>query len=197
MAMTTAQLRVVLQRHRLMSECLGVALFAVVVFVMLGLALHRRMQPLKLDVARLNGSASEISAFRAAFKPSPVAGDLSATVLPESLSVSVPREMRFSLAEDIAARAELSGLNSVRVRFATPDSTPAPTAPALMGTPVSVADFTIAVEATGGFAAVLSLVNHLPPSVALQRLLVERTKAGAHYRLILAVFEAAGSSPHG
>ncbi|MDB4876530.1 MAG: hypothetical protein JWM41_2976 [Gemmatimonadetes bacterium] len=197
MAMTTADLRGMFQRNRVQTECIAVALLATVVFVVLGMALHRRMDPLRLDVGRLNASASEISAFRSAFKPSAGEADLATTSLPESLSVSVPREMRFSLAEDIAARAELSGLSGVRVRFAAPDSTPAPTGPAMSAPAVAVADYTIAVDATGGFAGVLSLVNHLPPSVALQRLSVQRTKTGTQFRLILAVFEAAGSNQHG
>jgi hypothetical protein len=119
--------------------------------------------------------------------------------VPDSLSVALPRDQRVSLAQQIADRAERTGLSDVRVRFALPDSAAAPDRPDLMGTGVAVADYTLAVECTGGFAAMLSLVNQLPPSVAVQRITAARMKSGVQYHLILAVFEAAagGANQHG
>jgi len=61
---------------------------------------------------------------------------------------------------------------------------------------VSVADYSLSIECSGGFAAVLTLVNSLPSSVALQRLTGASAKAVTKFRLTLAVFES-GDTPVG
>ena len=196
-AITTAGVSAWMRRNRVQAECIGLALFGTVVFVTLGIAARRRMEPARAEVTRQTSALSEITAFRAAFRPSTPERDSRIGQLPDSLRVAVSRETRVSLAEQIATRAERAGLSDVRVRFALPDSAAAPNRPDLMSTAIGIADYTLAVDCSGGFAAMLSLVNHLPPAVALQRMTAIRTKVGAQYRLILAVFETTASIQHG
>lgn len=186
-----------IRRYRIQSECIGLALFATIVFVALGIAARRRIEPVRADVAKLVNASSEIRGFRAAFRPSTPERDSRMGHLPDSLGVAVSRELRVSLAEQIATRAEHAGLSDVRVRFALPDSAAAPARPELTGATIGVADYTISLDCSGGFAAVLSLVNHLPPSVALERMTANRTSSGAQYRLVLAVLESSGPIQHG
>jgi hypothetical protein len=197
MAMTKAELQKSAQRYRLPSEIVGVALLAVGVFVSLGVAARRRIEPVRAELTKLTAATAEVSEFRGAFRTSTPAQDARVQNLPDSFAIALSRDQRVSLAEQIAARAERAGLSDVRVKFALPDSAATPERPDLLRTSVGVADYTLSVECTGGFAAVLSLVNHLPPSVALQRVVGARMKGGGQYRLILAVFEVAGSIQHG
>jgi hypothetical protein len=186
-----------IRRYRVQSECIGLALFAAIVFVVLGITARRRTEPVRAELTKWMNASSEISGFRAAFRPSTPERDSRIGRMPDSLGVAVSRELRVSLAEQVATRAERAGLSDVRVRFALPDSAAAPNRPELTGVTVGVADYTIALDCTGEFAAVLSLVNHLPPSVALQRMTANRTRSGAQYRLVLAVFESSGPIHHG
>lgn len=194
MAITKADLQQAARRHRLLSEVVGVALLAIVVYVTIGISARRRAEPVRVENTKLSSAVAEVSQFRAAFRPSSPEQDVRMLNVPDSLSIALPRDQRVSLAQQIAARAERAGLSGVRVRFALPDSAAAPDRPDLMGTSVAVADYALTVECTGGFAAMLSLVNQLPPSVAVQRITASRTKTGAQYHLILAVFEAAAGA---
>ena len=85
----------------------------------------------------------------------------------------------------------------MRVKFAAPDSAAAPDKPDLFASTVAVADYGVSIECEGGFAALLSFVGQLPPSVALQRISVVHDKAGSHFHVMLAVFESAGTAQHG
>jgi hypothetical protein len=198
MAITRAELQESAKRYRLLSEVIGVALLAVIVYVSLGMAARRRIAPARAERVKLEAAMAEISQFRTAFNPSTPEQSLRMSNVPDSLSVALSREQRVSLAQQIADRAERVGLTDVRVRFTSPDSAAAPERPNLVGTSVAVADYTVSIECTGDFAAILSLVNRLPPSVAVQRITASRAKTGgANYHLILAVFEAAGATQHG
>ncbi|HEY4217835.1 MAG TPA: hypothetical protein VGM67_11905 [Gemmatimonadaceae bacterium] len=196
MPMTVADLKAFSLRYRVHAECIGVALFAFVAFVGVGVAAKRRLAPVRADQVSVSMVESELSNFRTAFKPEPVGHDV-LMALPDSFAISVPRANRVSLAGDLASRAEQVGLRNVRVNFAPPDSSAAPEHPEFFGAPVSVADYGVAVECGGSFAAVLSFVDQLPSSVALQRITAVRDKAGSHFLVMLAVFESAGSAQHG
>lgn len=199
MPITKADLQQAGRRHRLLSEVIGVSLLAIIAYVSIGISARRRTAPIHTENTKLSSAVAEVSTFRAAFRPSTLEQDARILNVPDSLSVALSRDQRVSLAQQIAERAERAGLSDVRVRFALPDSAAAPDRPDLMGTSVAVADYTLSVECTGGFAAVLSLVNHLPLSVAVQRITANRMKGGAQYLLVLAVFEAAadGANQHG
>lgn len=199
MAITKADLQEAARRHRLLGEVVGVSLLAIVVYVSIGISARRRTAPIRPEVAKLNSAVAEVSQFRAAFKPSSPEQDVRMLNVPDSLSVALPRDQRVSLAQQIAERAERAGLSDVRVKFVLPDSAAAPDRPDLMSTSVTVADYTMSVECNGGFAEMLSLINHLPPSLAVQRITANRTKTGTQYHLILAVFEAGatGANQHG
>jgi hypothetical protein len=199
MAITKADLQQAARRHRLLSEVIAVSLLAIIVYVSIGISARRRTEPVHAEIIKLSSAVAEVSRFRAAFRPSTPEQDVRMLNVPDSLSVALPRDRRVSLAQQIAEHAERAGLSDVRVRFALPDSAAAPDRPDLVGTSVAVADYTLSVECTGDFAAMLSLVNRLPLSVAVQRITANRTKRGAQYLLILAVFEAAvgGANQHG
>jgi hypothetical protein len=199
MAITKADLQQAARRHRLLSEVIGVALLAIIVYVSLGIVARRRIEPVRAEITKLGSAVAEVSQFRTAFKPSTPEQDVRMLNVPDSLSVALPRDQRVSLAQQIADRAERAGLIDLRVRFTLPDSAAAPDRPDLMSASVAVADYTLSVDCTGDFAAMLSLINHLPPSVAVQRITANRTKGGTQYHLILAVFEvaASGASQHG
>ncbi len=196
MAMTTADLKSLATRYRVQSEALGVAALAIVLSLALGAAARRQGAPLVTEHDRLAAAHREVTSFRAVFKPA-VAGEDSVR-LPDSLAVSVARDSRISLAQRIAQQAEQDGLRDVRVKFAAADTASPPPAPQLLGESSQVAQYSLVLEADGGFATILSVVRQLPPAVGLQRMSAVRGKNGiVHYTLILAVFETAGQSRHG
>ena len=184
-----------IKQHRMRSQCIGVAVIAIVTAGVLGFMARTRLVPVRSELAQLRAAEAEIERFRSAFRPSQ---DIDARlVAPNWAAVALPRDLRVTLAEQLADRAEALGLTEVRVRFAASDSTAAPTQPNLLGTSVSVADYTIALECRGDLAAVLSLVNHLPFAVAVQRLTATRAANGTQYHLVLAVFESAEATHRG
>jgi hypothetical protein len=193
-----ARFRAALARDRVRAECAGVALLALVLSVAIGSLARRKAIPLRMEIARLSALDTELATFRSSFRAG--APELDDPRLPDSLAVGVAREARVTLAHDIAARAERSGLLEVRVRFAPIDTVvPTPVQhPDFFRGASSVADYTIAVECRGGFSAVLSFVNHLPPSVTLERFTAAGTKDGvAQYHLMLGVLESARPAEHG
>ncbi len=196
MAVTMADVRAAMRQHRLRSEVLGVALLALFVFVGLGLAARRRLLPIRTDISTLRVVETEISTFRSAFQPLTPQEDADAR-LPDDLQVGVAHDLRVSLAEQLASGAERRGLSGVRVRFAGPDSAAPPAKPDMTNRAVALADYSLALECSGSFGAVLSLINQLPPSIALQRLVAIRTKSGTQYSLTFAVFETVGVNQHG
>lgn len=196
MAITTADLKAFAARYRVHTEAIGVAALAAVVALTLGIMARRQAAPVLAERDRLRAATREVDGFRTAFKPATPEED--AFRLPDSLSVGVARDVRFSLAEQVAQRAEQNGLRDVRVRFAPADTALAPAAPDLQGSHVVLADYAITVDCGGGFAAVLDLVRRLPPSVALQRMTAIRSPKGVvEYHLSLAVFETREAGAHG
>lgn len=196
MAMTTADLRNAFNRHRAQSEVAGVALLALVVALLVGGAAKRARQPLDQERARLASSEQEIASFRSAFQPATL--EESAVRLPDSLAIGVVREDRFTLAQQVAQRAEQIGLRGVRVRFAPPEAGVA-APPIAAGGKVTVADYAVVLDLTGSYANVLTLVKRLPPSVALQSISATHGDKGTPaYHVVLTVFEApAGAGQHG
>jgi hypothetical protein len=188
-----ADIRAWIARHRVQSEVLGLSLLALVVFVTIGLRARKQGEPLRAEQTRLQAASTEIAGFRTAFKSASPEQDLRITQLADSLSVAVPREQRVALAQQIAAEADNAGLSDVRVRFATADSAAAPERPDLVRAPVGVADYSIAVECYGGFSSVLSLINRLPASVAVQRIVGTDVNGRARFQIALAVFEASAA----
>lgn len=194
MAVTRANLRGIVTRHRRESIRVGIALGVAVVSVIVGAAARNRIAPVAIQRNRLRSTQHDIVAFRAAFRHASL--EERAFRLPDSLSVAVARDARFSVAQRLAQRAEQLGLTSVRVRFAAADSGEAPAIPEVSDTRVAVADYSIALDCRGDFASLLALVNQLPASVSLQRLGAERAPVGGavDYHLALAVFESSKDS---
>jgi hypothetical protein len=197
MALSVARLRASVARSRKQAQLIAVAAFGAIVFLILGLNAHRRATAERVELGALTTASDDIARFRAAFRASTPERDAAMVSLPDSLAVFVQSELRTTLAQNIAARGELVGLSGMRVKFAAIDSEAPTSVPDLPGNDTKVADFTISLDCDGSFSALLSLVSHLPPSVALQRLSAMRGPAGTHFHLTLAVFEASGLSQHG
>jgi len=196
MTIDRARLSLLMRTYRTQILFGSASVVAFVGFVSLGIAARRRTAAASVEMTRLASIRSEVSNFRKAFKASP-ADDAWLLSVDDTTAVATTHDLRVSLAEQVASRAEHAGLAGVRVRFTEPDSAAAPARPDLMRASITVAKYTITVDGTGSLGAVLSLVNQLPPSVALQRLTATRSKNGAEYRLVLAVFEMAGVEQRG
>jgi hypothetical protein len=195
MAMSIAQARTLSAKYAAQSAALGVAVLAIVVSLVVGGAARRQRSVVNTRLTALRTASSEVSSFRSAFRPS--ASDPTVLRLPDSLATSVDRSARVSLAQQIASSAETLGLNAVRVRFVPVDSTSPPPTPQTESTTPVVADYALSVECSGTLGNVLSLVNHLPPSVALQRLVAGSKNGIAVYVITLAVIETAKAPQHG
>ena len=189
-----AKLRGALSRHRRESTYVAVALGVAIVSITAGLAARKRIAAAEIQRNRLRSIENDVTTFRTSFRAASL--EERAFRLPDSLSVAVVRDARFSIAQRLAQRAEQLGLTDVRVRFAAADSTEAPPTPELSTARIAVADYTLAVDCRGELSAFLSLVNQLPPSVALQQLGAERVPVGGgvDYHLTLAVFESAADT---
>lgn len=186
---TIAHTRTWIAKHRVASEAACVSLLALIVFVTLAVHARSTLVIARSDLARLEAASAEIVGFRTSFRP---AGE-SEHRRAESVDLGVPRDQRTALAHSIAERAEALGLSGVRVRFAELDSAAPPPAPDLVREPVAIADYTIVADFGGAFASVLTLVNRLPMSVALQRIEAQPSAGHTHFRIVLAVFESAAS----
>jgi len=190
---TMAGLRTVVTRHRTHAEAIGVLALAIVVALMLGIRARRALVPAQDELAKVSAASTEISTFRSSFRTSTPEQDIHVAQLADSLGVAVARNDRVSIAQAIAATAEALGLDQVRVRFAAADTAAAPTRPDVSRISIGVADYSVAVECTGALDAVLSLVNQLPASVALQRLTGAQVNGRTRYNIALAVFESANA----
>jgi hypothetical protein len=193
MALTTAELKTMAQRHQAHAEAIGVALLATIVALALGISARRQAAPLNAERDRLRAASAELESFRSSFRATTPEED--AFRLPDSLSVGVSRDVRVTLAQLVAQRAEQSGLRDVRIRFAPPDSGAAPAAPDFGG--AHIADYSIALECHGGMSSLLSLIRHLPPSVALERISATRGGGTGDFVVTLAVFETPPENAHG
>jgi hypothetical protein len=193
MAMDFAALRAWVTKHRLQAEAVGVAVLALVVFVGLGIRVRQQLAPARLEASRLSAAAAEVASFRSSFDGASPERDLRLGQIADSLGISVAREYRVALAQDIAARAEALGLKDVRVRIAPSDTGAPPPKPELIRTPVTLAEYSLTVECDGDLASMLSLVNQLPAAVAVQRLVGLSDRTHARYKLWLAVFEGPSS----
>jgi hypothetical protein len=189
-----AKLRSLATRHRRESIAIAIAFGVIVVSIAAGVMARNRVAAAGIQRNRLKSIAGDVTTFRSAFKQASL--EERAFRFPDSLAVAVSRDARFSVAQQLAQRAEQLGLTDVRVRFAPADSLEAPPVPELSEARIAVADYVLAVECRGELAAFLSLVNRLPPSVALQQLGAQRDPAShvVDYHLALAVFESSADT---
>ena len=194
MAADVAQVRAWTLRYRFQSGAVAVALVALIGFVALGVRAQRAAQPVHLETARLRMADEEIYRFRTAFFAGRPEQELRVARLADSLGVAISRDNRVALAQRVAARAESLGLARVRVKFAPGDSAVPPRRPDLSSSSVNIADYTLVLDCDGGLAAVLSLLNQLPPSIALERLTGAKSRGASQFRLTFAVFES-GAAP--
>lgn len=197
MATTAADLRGFFNRYRMQSEAVGVALLAIAVALTLGTMARRQATPLNAERDRLRSATRELNAFRTGFQAATPRED--SAQFADSLAIGIARDVRFSLAQQVALRAEQSGLRDVRIRFAAADTAAPPQAPDFTGRSVAIADYTVALDCAGGYASMLEFVRRLPVSVAVQRISATRTSTGGvEYHIVLAVFESsAEAAAHG
>lgn len=197
MAAVIGQLRARIVRHRFQSEVIGASLLAFVAFIAVGIRANRAAEPVRLETARLSMASSEVARFRAAFSAGNSEREPRATQLADSLGLAIARDNRVTLAQQVAARAESLGLVGVRVKFAPADSAPPPRRPELSHGAVNIADYTLVLDCEGGLAPVLSLLNQLPPSIALQRMTAVKPRGISQFRLTFVVFESAAAPGKG
>lgn len=196
MAIDRARVSLLVRSYRTQILVGAGSVAAFLAFVAVGVAARRHASASRVEIRQLASIRSEVSNFRTAFRASPT-DDARLLSVDDTMTVSTTRDLRVSIAGQVASRAEDVGLASVRVRFTQPDSTAAPPHPDLIRSSITVADYTMTVDAAGSLGAMLSLIDQLPPSVAVQRLTATRTKNGAEYHLVLAVLESAGVAQHG
>lgn len=196
MTIDRARLSMLMRTCRAQILIGSASIVAFVGFTGIGIAARRRAAAASVEMDQLASIRSEVSNFRSVFESSP-ADDARLQSVGDNTVVSTTHDLRVSLAEQVASRAEHAGLANVRVRFTQADSAAAPPRPELMRSSITIASYTMTVDAAGSLGAVLSLVNQLPASVAVQRLTATRAKNGAEYRLVLAVLESAGVERHG
>jgi hypothetical protein len=178
-----------LRRDRPAVERVMIALLSLVVAAVLGVMARRRDRPLRQELVGLHASAQKIEDFRAAYRPTPDSALDRATRAVDSLNVGILAGARLPLAQAVAQVAETAGLAGVRVRFGTPDSLFIPPRTAGDAAKVEPATYTIVLGGQGSFAALLTLLNSLPPSVAVVRIGAENSKSAAQFRITLAVYE--------
>ena len=196
MTIDRTRLSLLLRTYRTQILIGAASMVAFVGFIGVGITARRHAAAASVEITQLASIRSEVSNFRSAFRPSR-SDDASLSLVDDTVPIATTHELRVALAEQVASRAENVGLANVRVRFAQPDSAAAPPRPDLMRSSITVANYTMTVDAAGSLGAMLTLVAHLPPSVAVQRLTATRVKNGAEYHLVLAVLESAGVERHG
>jgi hypothetical protein len=190
MAASYADLAQRLWRNRVQMEAIGLAAFASVVALTLGVKVQQRLPAARAELARSTVQLSEISDFRRAFQPAAASEDAREAGLADSLHLALPRDLRLTLAEQIASLAEGSGLRDVRVRLTPADSGAGKARPELADGSVTLADYTLSVDCLGSLGSVLSLAARLPASTAVEYMAGTRTKGDqVGYHLTLVVFE--------
>jgi len=176
------------KRNWLQVEAAGVALLAVVVCVALGVRARSQAQVARDEARRIQGIAQSITQFESAFQPVTSGERKRWSMIPDSSALGVAPENRVGLTESVARIAEQSGLVHSRVSFGVSDSLPNADRGAVAGR-VAAGNYTIAIDADGGFAELLTFVNALPVAVSVTRLTGWRDTTGARFHVILAVYE--------
>lgn len=112
----------------------------------------------------------------------------------EIQALGVQPSERLTLAQVIARRADAAGLGSSRIKFVSPDGTPAPPRQ-VAGITFNQAQYKIQVSGSAGFGALGSLIAGLPPAVELQSIKLAGDDADrVNVLLTLTVFEPAGGN---
>jgi hypothetical protein len=194
MAVSGARIKALVAKYRLQSEVVGVSLLAIIAALAVGTSARRQAAPLLMERTRLRAQEQEVTSFRASFQPA--TEQEWASRIPDTLAFSVDADSRIGLTQMIALRAEAGGLRDVRVHIAAPDSVGVPASDLPDGT--HLASYTLTIDGSGNFAAILALMNRLPMSVAIQRVSAAQGPNGLeHFRIVLAVYESAGATQHG
>lgn len=172
----------------LQLEAAGVALLACLVCIALGLRARSQAQVARAEARRIEGIALGIAQFESAFRPVTSEERQRWSSIPDSGSLAVAPENRLGLTESVVRIAEQSGLLHSRVSFGMSDSLPIPDRGAAAGH-ATPGNYTIAIDADGGFAELLTFVNALPVAVSVTRLTGVRDTSSARFHVILAVNE--------
>jgi hypothetical protein len=194
------ELQETFRRNRPFVEQIAAAVLVASVAVVLGLRARDRFIAIRLQQGRVSAEITAISRFRQAFRSAPNGRDsLRVAAASDSVVLGVPRRLRLSLAQTVALAAEEAGLRDVRIRFGGTDTAYVPPRSASGPSPVVVADYTVSLECSGGFADVLTFVSKLPVTVSLSRLRAAREPGNArgHFFLTFAVYQSANDNQSG
>ena len=156
--------------------------------VALGVRARSQTTTARADAQRLEGVARSVQQFEAAFRPVTDVERKAWSSLPDSGALGIAPDGRLGLTESVARMAEQSGLAQSRVSLG-----PADTAVAAQRAPgdgdAVLSNYTITVDAEGGFAELLTFVNALPVTVSVAHLKGRRDSGTAHFHVVLAVYE--------
>jgi hypothetical protein len=175
------------RRDWLKLETCGLALLAVAVCLALGARARQRASATHNEVMRLQSVVSSIQQFEARFQPITPLERRRWSSQPDSGLLGIAPDDRLSLTESIARLAENSGLETPRVSFGSADTTAAPHS--RPGSNATLGDYTITIDAAGGFAQLLTFVNALPVSVSVAHLDCSREASTTRFHVTLAVYE--------
>lgn len=176
------------KRNWLQAEAAGVALLALFVSVALGLRARSQARIARDEARRIQGIGRSIAQFESAFRPVTSEERQRWSSIPDAGALGIAPENRVGLTESVARIAEQSGLVHSRVSLGPSDSLPsADRGP--VAARVAAGNYTIAIDANGGFAELLTFVNALPVAVSVTRLTGWRDTTGARFHVILAVYE--------
>lgn len=176
------------KRNWVQLEAAGVALLSLLVCLGLGLRARSQADAARMEAHRIEGIAQSIAQFESTFRPVTPEERRRWSTIPDSGALGVAPEDKVALTESVARLAEQSGLLRSQVRFGPSDSLPGADRGAISGS-VAPGNYTIAMDADGGFAELLTFVNALPVAVSVTHLVGSRDTTGAHFHVILAVYE--------
>lgn len=170
-------------------EITALAILAIAICVALGVRARKRSTAVHGEVDRLRSVASGIQQFQASFQPVTATERGRWAALPDSGAgaLAIAPENRLALTETIARLAESSGLEHPRVSFGAADSVVV--ARDIAGLDAAPGDYTISIDAGGGFSELLTFVNALPVAVSVARLDGIRDSSRARFHVTLAVYE--------
>ena len=164
----------------------GVCLLVVALSAVVGVQARRASAEVEAATMTWSAAAARIDSVQR----SPSAGDsVDVHAAGEATSLGILPGERDVLVASLRETARRYSLSAVVVSvISRPDGVFAPVR-ALGGEEVRPAGYAVAVEFAGRFADARQFVNSLPPSVSISRLDARRVDAGAHYQLVLSVYE--------
>lgn len=197
MAISSAEFFAELKRNPVQGYRLFTAAMVFIGGLVVGMKAHSVLVPLHQQETSAVSAKRAASSIVSGFQPVTAAESSSWQLARDTVRSIAVKGDRLELAQRVVRSAEAAGLTGVRVGFGGADSVYIPVKPtSALAKDLAPADYTVVIDATGGFGSVLTFVNGLPPTVSLVRLIGARPATGAtgrtapHYQITLSVYEA-------